>query len=146
MAGNLFGWNNAAMVARAAPVVIRALDRVVERYAVEAGENAKPLTPVQTGTLQKSLSAQEKWTPGLSHEGRPVKVITGKRLSGMKKMERMVGSSLPYAAAQEFEHRTKKLFIHRGVKSVGAPMKVAAITIVKQILGDQWNKGGAGIG
>ena len=149
MAGELFGWDNAKAVAQAAPVLIKALDRVVERNAVEAGENSKPFCPFKFGTLQKSLSAQEKWTSGLKYNGKTVEPVTGKKkVKGveLKPMERLVGSSLPYAKVQEHHHKTKSFFLKKGLASVKKQMKDMARETVIQILGQEWTKGGGGIG
>lgn len=117
----MFGWKNALLIGTAGPGMTMGLDKVVKRYSVEAAEKAKPMCPVRYGILQKSL------TVSVNYKGRSYAPITGKKAG---KMVYLVGSGLPYAATQEYEHRTKHHFIHRGVERVRKPMTVAAKAFV----------------
>jgi len=128
----LYNWNKAAAVARSSPLLRSALDKVVHRYAVEAAEIAKPLCPVATGTLQKSLTAS------VDYEGRRYEAITGKKAENMAYW---VGSALPYCAVQEYEHKTKSFFLHKGIAKVQKPMKDEAIKLLDFVLGAAWHKG-----
>ena len=134
MAGKseLFNWNKAMNVGEVQAAIV-ILDRVVQRYAVEAGEKAKPMCPVATSTLQKSLVSS------VQYKGKSFEVLSGK--SAGRKLAYWVGSSLPYAAKQEFEHKTKSHFIHKGIKSVIEPMKKAANENLIKYFGEQWTKG-----
>ena len=128
----LYNWDKAAAVAASSPKLRSALDKLVHRYAVEAGEIARIFCPVRTGTLQKSLVAST------TYRGRRYEAITGKKA---KEMVYWVGSALPYAAKQEFEHKTKSHFIHKGIAKVQKPLKEEAIKLLDFVLGVSWRKG-----
>jgi len=128
----LYNWNKAAAVAASSPELRSALDKLVHRYAVEAGEIARTFCPVRTGTLQKSLTAS------VTYEGRRYEAVTGQKAD---EMVYWVGSSLPYAAKQEFEHKTKSHYIHKGVAEVQKPLKEEAVKLLDFILGESWRKG-----
>jgi len=128
----LYNWDKAAAVAKSSPVLRKALDKVVHRYAVEAAEIAKPLTPVRTGTLQKSLTAS------VTYEGKRYEAITGKKIESMAYW---VGSALPYCAVNEYTHATKSMFIHKGIAKVQKPLKEEAIKLLDFVLGAAWHKG-----
>lgn len=113
----LFGWKNALLIGAAGPGMTIGLDKIVKRYSVEAGEKAKPMCPVKHGILQKSLTISQ------DYGGRSYTPITGKRVGSMMYL---VGSGLPYAAQQEYEHATKSHFIHKGIERVRKPMTAAA--------------------
>jgi len=136
----LFGWEKALKVGLASPVIRKALDRVVKRYAIEAGEKAKPLCPRQTGTLQKSLGATEKGG-SVEYKGKNYAPVTGKQVEDMTYL---VGSALPYCAIQEFEASFRhpgggsSHFIHKGIEKVKKPMKEEAAKLLKRILEDSW--------
>jgi len=132
MPAEMFNWDKAENVGRSDDAITEALDRVVKRYAVEAAENAKLHCPVLTGTLQKSLTAS------VDYKNRVYPAVTGQKID---KLTYLVGSALPYTAKQEFEHKTKSHFIHKGIKSVKEPMKKEAANLLTKILGDFWKKG-----
>lgn len=121
----LFGWKNALLIGAAGPGMTIGLDKVVKRYSVEAAEKAKPMCPVLTGILQKSL------TVSVDYNKRTYVPITGKKVGSMTYL---VGSGLPYAAKQEYEHATKSHFLHKGVERVRKPMTVAAKAFVLAFL------------
>ena len=122
---SLFGWGMALKIGAAGPGMTIGLDKVVKRYSVEAAEIAKPMCPVKTGTLQKSL------TVATDYKGRSYPTITGKKAGSMTYL---VGSGLPYAAQQEYEHATKSHFIHKGIERVRKPMTAAAKAFVLAFL------------
>lgn len=64
----------------------------VEKMAIEAFKNA----PVETGALRSSILRS------------PMKI---------RDMNYVFGSYMPYAQRQEYEHKTKKLYLHRAVWS-----------------------------
>jgi len=132
MASKLFNFEKALRVGLASGAIRKALDKVVKRYAIEAAEKAKPMTPVLTGILQKSLTAS------VDYNGRAYPQITGKQVEDMTYL---VGSGLPYAAKQEYEHATKHHFIHKGIEKIKKPMKDEAGKLLKFVLGNAWNKG-----
>ena len=122
---SLFGWDMALKIGTAGPGMTIGLDKVVKRYSVEAAEIAKPMCPYRTGTLQKSLTIVTEYG------GRSYPTITGKKVGPMTYL---VGSGLPYAAQQEYEHATKSHFIHKGIERVRKPMTVAAKAFVLAFL------------
>lgn len=132
MASQLFGWGKAAAVGRASGALVKALDKVVKRYAIEAGEKAKPMCPVRYGILQKSLTAS------VDYNGRAYPQITGKQVEDMTYL---VGSGLPYAAKMEYEHKTKNMFLHKSIEKIKKPMKEEAAKLLKVVLSDAWTKG-----
>lgn len=121
----MFGWKNALLIGAAGPGMTIGLDKVVKRYSVQAAEIAKPMTPVKYGILQKSLTA------AVDYNNRSYLPITGKKVGSMTYL---VGSGLPYAATQEYEHATKSHFISKGIERVRKPMTVAAKAFVLAFL------------
>ncbi len=127
----MFNWRKAFAVGRAN--LVMALDELVlKRYAVKAAEAAKPMTPVKFGTLRASL------TGDVGYGNREYQKITGKEVG---KLVRLVGSSLPYAAKMEYEHKTKSHFIHKGIQKVLPSMRKDAVRVAKGVLGNAWNGG-----
>lgn len=122
---SLFGWKEALLIGSAGPGMTIGLDKVVKRYSVQAAEIAKPFCPVRYGILQKSLTISQ------DYGGRTYSPITGKKVG---KMTYLVGSGLPYAAKQEYEHKEKHHFIHKGIERVRKPMMVAAKAFVLAFL------------
>ena len=133
----LYNWNKAAAIGKTGGehgTLHVALDRVVHRYSVEAADKAKPLTPVHYGTLQKSLSAAEKWEPLEKAPG--ATPMTGQQV---EPMVYIVGSSLPYCEINEYEHATKKMFIHKGIALIKKPMREEARAVMKVTFNDAWD-------
>lgn len=126
----MFNWEKAFAVGKAHLVV--AMEEVVKRYAVKAAEAAKPLCPFRYGILRGSL------TSDVEYDGRNYSKITGKRVD---KMSFLVGSALPYAAKQEYEHKTKSHFVHKGIQKIKPDMKKDAVRIAKLVLGKAWGGG-----
>lgn len=133
----LYNWEKALSVAMADKRGREILGKLVRRYAVEAGENAKVICPVKFGTLQKSLGAAEKGGQ-VSYNEKTYAPITGTQVEDMTYL---VGSALPYAAKQEFEHKTKSHFIHKGLESVKKPMKEEAKETMLKVLEESWERG-----
>ena len=77
----LFGWSKPAKIGKSSPLVKKALQRIVERYAQEGADKARRYCPVDTSLLQKSITAQPDMTEKLLY---------------------WVGSDLPYMAKIEW--------------------------------------------
>ncbi len=77
----LFGWSKPQRIGKSSPLIIKALQRIVERYAQEGADKARGYAPVDTGLFQKSITAQKDMTEALLY---------------------WVGSSLPYSSKLEF--------------------------------------------
>lgn len=139
----LYNWEKALAVALADKRGREILGKLVKRYAIEAGENAKPMCPRKTGTLQKSLGAAEKGGQ-VVYNGKTYAPITGTQVEDMTYL---VGSALPYCAIQEFEGSFRHPgggsdhFIHKGIESVKKPMREMAKETMVRVLEESW-KGG----
>jgi len=127
---DMFNWEKAFAVGKADMVI--ALTEVAKRYAVKAAEAAKPMTPVRFGTLRASLTSDAEY------DNRNYSKITGKKVDIMAFL---VGSGLPYAAKQEYEHKTKSHFVHKGIQKIKPDMKRDAVKVAKMVLGKAWDKG-----
>ena len=126
----MFNWEKAFAVGKAE--LVMAMEEVAKRYAVKAAEVAKPLTPFRFGTLRASL------TKDVEYDNRNYSKITGKRVD---LMSYLVGSALPYAARQEYEHKTRSHFVHKGIQKIKPDMKRDAVKVAKMVLGKAWDKG-----
>lgn len=109
MPAQFFGWQKALGIAMASEHGKRMLDKITKVYAIKAAEGAKPLCPVKHGILQKSL------TVAADYRGRAYQPVTGTRVG---EMAYLVGSGLPYAATQEYEHKTKSHFVHKSISKI----------------------------
>jgi len=109
VAVQFFGWQKALGIAMASQYGRQMLDRVTKVYAIKAAEEAKPLCPVLYGHLQKSLTAAE------TYRGMTYSPVTGTKDG---EMAYLVGSALPYAAIQEYEHKTKSHFVKKGISKI----------------------------
>ena len=128
VAPGLFNWKKAFAIGGAN--LVKGLDELVlKRYAIKSAETAKPLTPFLTGALRGSLTADK----GI--QGKTYKKVTGQKVDTLT---RLVGSGLPYAAKQEYEHKTKSHFIHKGIQINLIPMQRDAIIVAKKILQNAW--------
>lgn len=95
----------------------RLLDAAIE---VDMAQGARKMTlqayknaPVDTGALRTSILASVK------KEG---------------DKEYIFGSALPYAQRQEYEHRTKKQYLHRAVRSETPRLKRDLVNTIKRQL------------
>ncbi len=137
----LFNWDRAVRIADPGPI-IRALDKVVERCAVEGADYARDRDrcPVLTGTLQKSLAAREHWEHP-TYEGRAVPIVSGEKLS-FRPMERAIASALPYCRRQEYTNPNgKDHFIHKAIKHMEPKLKAMTAATLRAIFDEQWQGG-----
>lgn len=86
---------------KAARELTRELDRVIEANSLKIVNNAKENAPIKTGALKRSIKIYEK----------------------PAEMERIIGSNMPYATKQEYEHKTKKGYFRRAVWGGKEPLR-----------------------
>ena len=77
----LFGWDKPQRIGNSGPSIVQALQKILQRYAMEAADRGAFYAPVDTSMFQHSITAQPDRT---------------------EKLLWWVGSPLPYAAKLEF--------------------------------------------
>jgi hypothetical protein len=99
---------------QAADELTEELDKVVQRHAVKIANQAKHNAPVKSGKLKGSIHIY----------GRPVK------------LRRVIGSNVPYATRQEYEHKTKKGYFRRALWKGRKPFRDDIERTIKRKLDD----------
>jgi hypothetical protein len=79
----------------------RELDNIVEANAIKIVNQAKENAPIRDGNLKRSIRLY----------GRPAK------------LKRTIGSNMPYAQRQEYEHATKKGYFRKALWSGREPFR-----------------------
>lgn len=125
MPAEMFGWRKALGVAASSELGKVMLGRITHKWAIKAAEEAQrpEICPIMYGILQKSLTAVQ------DYNGRTFRPVTGTKAGDMAYL---VGSGLPYAAKQEFEHKTKSHFVHKSIAKILPKFKAEVkATIIK---------------
>lgn len=86
------------------------LDRIVETNALKIANQAKENAPHKDGFLKRSIRLY----------GRPAKLA------------RTIGSNLPYATRQEYEHATKKGYFRKAIWSGREPLRKDIMDEIKK--------------
>lgn len=92
------------------PELLRALDNDVERAALKVVNEAKHDAPYETGALKNSID-----------------VLKDAPLS------KIIGSPLPYAQRQEYEHRTRKGYFRKNLQKEREPFRKAIESTLRRV-------------
>lgn len=76
----LYGWEKPMKIGNSGPAIVQAVQKILQRYALEGADKAARYAPVDTSLFQKSITAQP---------------------DGHEKLLWWIGSPLPYAEKLE---------------------------------------------
>lgn len=101
---------NAKLGAQGAKELEAALDLIVEEHALKIANEAKSNAPIKDGFLKRSIRLY----------GRPARLA------------RTIGSNMPYATRQEYEHKTHKGYFRRAIWSGREPFRQDIVNEIKK--------------
>ncbi|GMK47652.1 hypothetical protein PghCCS26_47820 [Paenibacillus glycanilyticus] len=90
--------------------LLKELDDETERAALRVVNDARVNAPVLDGFLRNSI-----------------------KVSGKKKLQRVVSSDRPYAARQEYEHPTKRGFFRKAIYKERVTFRAAIEDVLKKV-------------
>lgn len=102
-----------ALGKRSAALLNQAIEVDIAKGTRDMSIQAYKNAPVETGALRTSILASPK---------------------RVGKKEWIFGSAMPYAQRQEYEHRTKKMYLHRAVWSETPRLKRDLVNTIKRRL------------
>jgi hypothetical protein len=89
--------------------LIDGIDRETEKAALNIVNDARENAPHKTGALAQSIKIYEK-----------------------RKLARVIGSDRPYAARQEYEHKSKRGFFRKALYKAREPFRKAIEGVIKK--------------